>query len=391
MTYLDYNATAPIRPEVRQAMLDAMRVPGNASSIHHYGRTARKLLEDARTKLAKLVSANPADIVFTASATEANHLALQGLPPGTRVLASAIEHLSVLKQPLDIQLIPVDGNGVVDLAALEALLTASDQPTVVSVMIANNEVGSIQPLAEVVALAKRYGALTHSDSVQAVGRLPLSFADLDLDLMTLGFHKCGGPVGVGALVMRPGLTLTPYLCGGGHERQLRAGTHNIPSIAGLGALVERLLSEGEVERQQQLVLQQRLERGLQAFGDAVTIMATKAPRLPNTTCVGLANVAAEQQLIKLDMAGVAVSSGSACSSGKVGASRVLQAMNIAPELLQSTIRLSWGWASTAGDIDALLLAYQDLMPKTSAKPNPKASAGTSPANPPDNRQIPLAI
>lgn len=389
MTYLDYNATAPVRPEVRQAMLDAMRAPGNASSIHHYGRTARKLLEDARAKLAKLVDANPADIVFTASATEANHLALQGLPRGTRVLASAVEHLSVLKQPIDPQIIPVDGNGVVDLGALEALLAASDQPTVVSVMIANNEIGTIQPLAEVVTLAKRYGALVHSDAVQAVGRLPLSFAELGLDLMSLGFHKCGGPVGVGALVMRPGLTLTPYLCGGGHERQLRAGTHNIPAIAGLGALMDRLLSEGEVERQQQLVLQQRLERGLQAFGAAVTIMAAKAPRLPNTCCVGIANVAADQQLIKLDMAGVAVSSGSACSSGKVGASRVLQAMNIAPALLQSTIRLSWGWATTAADIDALLQAYQQLLPKMGDKVGDKAAASALAQT--DTRQIPLAI
>jgi cysteine desulfurase len=364
MTYLDYNATAPMRPQVRQAMLSAMGQVGNPSSVHGYGRSARKLVEDARGSLAKFVGASPAEIVLTASATEANHLALQGVSfqgaQPMRLLVSAVEHASLLKQPCGVECLAVTADGVVDLLALEELLAARpDQPTLISVMLANNETGIVQPIAEVVALAKRYGALVHSDVVQGVGRMAVDFAELGVDLMTLGFHKCGGPLGVGALVVRSGVPLRPYLYGGGHEQGRRAGTHNIAAIAGMGALVDVLLDTGPAEWQQQRLLQQRLESGLSALMD-VTVIGDAAPRLGNISGLTQPKLPAQQQLIQLDLAGIAVSSGSACSSGKVIDSHVLRAMNMAEPLRQNAIRVSWGWGTSPADIDHFLDGYHQL-------------------------------
>jgi cysteine desulfurase len=226
-------------------------------------------------------------------------------------------------------------------------------------MLANNETGIVQPIAEVVALAKRYGALVHSDVVQGVGRMAVDFAELGVDLMTLGFHKCGGPVGVGALVVRSGVPLRPYLYGGGHEQGRRAGTHNIAAIAGMGALVDVLFDTGAAEWQQQRLLQQRLESGLSALMD-VTVIGDAAPRLGNISGLTQPKLPAQQQLIQLDLAGIAVSSGSACSSGKVIDSHVLRAMNMAEPLRQNAIRVSWGWGTSPADIDHFLDGYHQL-------------------------------
>jgi cysteine desulfurase len=362
--YLDYNATAPIRAEALQAMTDALSAPGHASSVHGPGRRARRLLEEARAEVAALAGAEPDWVIFTSGGTEANNLALRGLL-SARVLVSAGEHDSVLQAAATAERVSLTAEGTVDLDALAAALEESPRGTLVSVMLANNETGVIQPLAEVVALARAAGARVHCDAVQAAGKIPVDMTALGVDLMTLSAHKLGGPPGVGALLARPDLPLTAMQRGGGQERRRRAGTENLPGIAGFGAACA--VAARELPAMAALVdLRDRFEAAARDLAPTLRVFAAAAPRLPNTSCVALPGLSAETQLMALDLAGVAVSSGAACSSGKVQPSHVLTAMGASPEEAGSAIRVSLGWASAAADIDRLLAAWGDLYRRSRA-------------------------
>jgi cysteine desulfurase len=362
-SYLDYNASAPVRPEVALAMAAALGRTGNPSSVHRAGREARALLEHARAAVAALVGAPPHAVVFTSGGTEANNQALQS--DSGRGLVSAIEHDSVLAAAPDALRIPVDGNGVIDLAKLVELLAAA-RPALVSVMLANNETGVIQPVREVVVCAHRHGALAHCDAVQAAGKIPLDVSKLGADFMTLSAHKLGGPSGVGALVLGPGIEPVALHQGGAQERRWRPGTENLPGIVGFGRACE--LAAADTGWQQRVgALRDRLEAGIAAIAPEARVLGVGAPRLANTSCVTMPGVGNQTQLIDLDLAGIAVSAGSACSSGKVGPSHVLAAMGVAADEAQSAIRISLGWASTASDVDRFLAAWGRLYQRTRAR------------------------
>jgi cysteine desulfurase len=353
--YLDYNASAPIRPEAAAAVARALSLTGNASSVHGFGRRARACLEDAREAVAALVGAPARAVVFTSGGTEANALALRGTGR-PRVLLSAGEHPSVLKAVDGARLVPLRRDGVIDLARLAAMLEEGAQPALVSVMLANNETGVIQPLEEVIALARRHGALVHCDAVQAAGKIAIDRGALGVDLLSLSAHKIGGPQGVGALIVGDALEVTPLLRGGGQERGRRAGTENLPGIAGFAAAAE--LAKAELADTARIAaLRDDLERRLRALAPEAVIFGATAPRLPNTTCVAVPGLAAETQVMSLDLAGVAVSAGSACSSGKVAPSHVLRAMAASEAETAAAIRISLGWASTSADVDRFLYAW----------------------------------
>ncbi len=362
--YLDHNATAPLRPEAAAAMEDALRAGGNASSIHAEGRAARARVEAAREAVASLVRARPAEVVFTASGTEANNQALRATG-FARAVVSAIEHDSVLATRPDAVVAPVGGDGTIDLDALEALLAAAPGPTLVSVMLANNETGAIQPVAEAARIAHKAGGALHCDAVQAAGRIPVDVSALGADYLTLSGHKIGGPPGAGALVARDGAALEALIRGGGQERAMRAGTENVPAIAGFGAAA-RAAAEGLDGLARLARLRDAMEARLAALAP-VTMFAKRAPRLPNTSCVAMPGVAAETQVMALDLDGVAVSAGAACSSGRVGAPRVLLAMGAEPALAASAIRISLGWTTTAADIDRLVAAWEQLWRRAAAR------------------------
>jgi cysteine desulfurase len=355
--YLDYNATAPLRPEAASAMMSAFELCGNASSVHRFGRLARRAVEDARETLAAAVDAAAADIVFTSGGTETNNLALRGA--GGTAIVSAVEHDSVRAAHDDAVTIRVDRDGLVDLSHLEELLAGAEAPALVSVMLANNETGVVQPIAEVVALARRFDALVHCDAVQALGKIPLSFAALGVDMMTLSAHKLGGPQGAGALIVRDGVDLAPLLRGGGQERSRRAGTENVAAIAGFGAAAA--LTEQAVASAPALeALRDGIEDRVRAIAPDAVIYGAGAPRLPNTSCIGLPGVSNEVQVMKLDLAGVAVSAGAACSSGKITPSHVLQAMGAGDDAAASAIRISLGWQTSTDDCDRLIDAWSAL-------------------------------
>ena len=356
-TYLDHNATSPLRPAVKAAMLKAMDVGGNASSVHTEGRAARKLMDDAREKLAFWLGCLPQMITFTSGGTEANNMALRGVAV-ERILVSAIEHPSVLAAAKasgkTVEIIPVDQNGLVILSTLEKMLSGTK--ALVSVMLANNETGVIQPVAEIATLVHQAGALLHVDAMQAIGKIPVNFGLLGVDLLTVGAHKFGGPTGIGALIIRDGLVVEPHLTGGGQELRRRAGTENLTAIAGFAALAgEEMLSTGHLRDQ----LEQRLE--------GAVIFSTGADRLANTTCFAIAGLNAETLLMKYDLEGIAVSSGSACSSGKITRSHVMQAMAVPPDLASGAIRVSFGWNSTEADVNHFLTITHNFKARASAK------------------------
>jgi cysteine desulfurase len=357
-TYLDWNATAPLRPEAVAAMNAALAQCGNPSSVHRRGRTARRIVEDSRAPVAALVGASPDSVVFVSGGTEANHLALLGAGR-ERVLVSAVEHDSLLRASPGAERIPVDGNGIVDLDALGRQLAGDDRPALVSVMFANNETGIVQPIAEVAALAHAHGALFHCDAVQGAGKSALDSAALGADLLTLSAHKLGGPPGIGALVVAGGLDLVPLQRGGGQEHGRRAGTENVPGIAGFAAAAAAAMA-GFADYDRVGRLRDALEAEITAIaGDAVVIGAA-ARRLPNTAAIAMPGMPAETQVIALDLDGIMVSAGAACSSGKVGPSHVLAAMGVAPDLAVSTIRVSLGWSSTAADIEHFVQSWSAL-------------------------------
>jgi cysteine desulfurase len=363
LSYLDYNASTPVRPEVIEAMAAALGRTGNPSSVHQAGRKARAVLEDARAAVAALVCAPPDAVVFTSGGTEANNQALQSV--SGQKLVSAIEHDSVLAAVPDAPRIPVDEHGVIDLKKLgEQLETV--RPALISVMLANNETGVIQPIREVVASARRHGALVHCDAVQAAGKIPIDAKALGVDFMTLSAHKLGGPPGVGALVLGPGIEPIALHHGGAQERRWRPGTENLPGIVGFARACELAAADAGWQRRVG-ALRDRLEAGIAAIAPQARALGAGAPRLANTSCLTMPGVANQIQLIDFDLAGIAVSAGSACSSGKVGPSHVLAAMGVAAEEAQTAIRASLGWASAAADVDRFVAAWGRLFERTRAR------------------------
>jgi cysteine desulfurase len=357
-TYLDWNATAPLRPEAAAAMAASLARSGNPSSVHRWGRAARQTVEHARSAVAALLDAPPEGVVFVSGGTEANHLALLGTGR-ERILISAVEHDSVRRAVPKAEQIPVDRDGIVMLDALDDLLAADPRPALVSVMLANNETGVVQPVRAIAALAHARGALFHCDAVQAAGKIALDFDAIGADLVALSAHKLGGPPGVGALIARDGLWLAPLLRGGGQEGGRRAGTENLAGIAGFAAAATAAAAEITVYDRVRM-LRDALERGVAEVTSEAVALGAAAPRLPNTAAIALPGVAAETQVIALDLDGVMVSAGAACSSGKVGPSHVLEAMGVEPELAASTIRVSLGWSSSEADIDHFLEAWTAL-------------------------------
>lgn len=360
--YLDYNAGAPARPEVIAAMAEVLGHVGNPSSVHGPGRRARARLEAAREEVAALAGAQPGGVVFTSGGTEANNLALRGCGR-SRILVSAVEHASVREAVPQAEIIPVDCTGTVDLVALERLLAADGRPALVSVMLANNETGVVQPVARMAALARRFGALVHCDAAQGGGRMSVALSDLDVDFLTLSAHKLGGPAGIGVLIgSKPDTSLAPILLGGGQERRRRAGSENLAGIVGFG-IAARLAAaeqaEGAAPRRMG-ELRDRLEQAVQARVPGAIVVADGALRLCNTSCLALPGVPAQVQVMALDLGGVAVSAGSACSSGKVAESAVLKAMGLAPEIAGAAVRVSLGPASTEAEIGLFLSVWCEL-------------------------------
>lgn len=359
--YLDYNATAPLHQQALAKMREWLTVPANPSSVHAFGRAAKKQLEDARKIIAEAISAWPNEIIFTGSGTEANVTALCGFPE-RRLLVSAIEHSSVLKNVSDT--IKVDANGIIDLADLEKKLALDSRPALISVMLANNETGVIQPIAEIASICKKYGALLHSDAVQALGKIPVDFSLLGADMLTISAHKAGGAFGAAALVIKNNLAVKPLLTGGGQELGRRAGTENIAAISAFAAAVEAI----DLAKMQKLrTWLDEMEVQMKVAGGI--IFGENALRLPNTTCVAMPYVGNEVQLIDFDLNNYAVSAGSACSSGRIEKSHVLLAMGGAPELAQCAIRVSTGWNTTEEEIKKFTDSWLKLAGRL-AKSNP---------------------
>lgn len=367
--YLDWNATTPLRPEARQAMAAAWDLPGNPSSVHAEGRQARRMIEDARTAVAEAVGAQSRNVVFTSSGTEANALALTpGIRKGAgapvhRLMLSAIEHASVLTggrfPPAAIGRIPVTPSGVVDLNRLESL-PVSDGPALVSIMAANNETGALQPVREAAELVHQAGGLLHVDAVQALGKIPFDINEIGADLATLSAHKIGGPKGIGVLVLADGIEgVDPLLRGGGQEMGRRAGTENVAGIAGFGAAVRAAMISRGADAPRLERLRNRLENGLKETAGTM-VFSEDVPRLPNTTLFTIPGLRAETAVIGFDLEGIAVSSGSACSSGKVQPSHVLEAMGFGAKLAQGAVRLSLGWSTSEEEIDCCLKAWRKL-------------------------------
>jgi cysteine desulfurase len=366
--YFDWNATAPLRGEARAAMLAALERTGNASSVHAEGRSARRLVEEARASVAALAGAAAQNVVFTSGATEANMLALTpnfgGTPRRDRLFVSAIEHPSVRSGGRfpegDVEELPVTGVGIVDLDALRPALSKAKHP-LVSLMVANNETGVIQPLRRAAEIVHAAGGLLHVDAVQGAGRIPIAMANLGADLMSLSSHKIGGPQGAGALIRRAGLSPEPLIKGGGQERGFRAGTENVAAIASFGAAAEAALSGLGAESAKMAELRDRLEAGIRAITPGVVIFGEGAERLPNTSLLAVPGTKAETALIAFDLKGIALSSGSACSSGKVQPSHVLAAMRVEPGLARAALRISLGGETTETDLDLLLNAWKKVV------------------------------
>jgi cysteine desulfurase len=358
--YLDYNANAPVKPAVIEAMMLALGCTGNPSSVHGFGRAARRALEQARASVAALVGAQPDAVLFTSGGTEANNQVLASVP-GPR-LVSAVEHASVLEAAPDAERLPVDAQGRVALERLAERL-AGTRPALVSVMLANNETGVVQPVAEITRLARACGARIHCDAVQAAAKVNVDLRALGVDFLTLSAHKLGGPQGVGAVVLGDGIEPVALLRGGGQERRWRPGTENLPGIAGFGRACDLALEDQDLGRRT-AALRDRLEAEIRAVAPSARICGAAAERLPNTSCLAMPGVSNQTQLMALDLEGIAVSTGSACSSGKVGPSHVLAAMGIEPAEAASAIRVSLGWASRDADVDRFVAAWTRLYART---------------------------
>jgi cysteine desulfurase len=362
--YLDYNASAPLRPDILALMADIWRHPGNASSVHGFGRTARKHVEEARSRVAELVGVKPAQVIFNSGATEGNNTVLHAYQ-SQRVLVSAIEHPSVLYVLPQAETIPVTQDGVIDLDALHRLITQGQPPALISVMTVNSETGVIQPIQDIAQMAKACGAHLHTDSVQAAGRIALDMTDMGADYLTLSAHKMGGPQGVGALIVRRGLDIPRYILGGSQETLKRAGTHNTAGIAGMGLAAE-IARKSLPDYNRIRNLRDMMEQTLLDIAPEARIFGAQAPRVGNTTDIALPGVDAQIQMMALDLDGVAVSSGSACSSGTFKPSHVLKAMGAEENTCRSALRISLGYGTTASDIDRLISAWKKMYMTTRA-------------------------
>lgn len=364
--YLDYNATAPMLPSVIEAMNKVMASAYNPSSAHALGRKAKGLLEEAREVVADVVSAWPNEVIFTASGTEANNMLLRGFE-GYPLLVGATEHASIQKlaAKLGADMLPVDAQGHIDLDVLESKLAALGRPALVSVMLANNETGIIQPLAEISRVVKDHGGLLHTDAVQALGKIAFDMGTLGVDAMTLCAHKCGGPVGVGALIVRQDLPIKPLLVGGGQELNRRAGTENLAAIAGFAEAVRVVRTREWVAQAENWM--GALEDSIRKIASDAVIVGADTARLPNTACILMPNVPSETQLMSFDLDGVCVSAGSACSSGRIEPSHVLKAMGYTEAQAKTAIRISAGWGSTKDEIAQFERSWEKIYSRIALK------------------------
>jgi cysteine desulfurase len=355
--YFDHNATVPVRSDVANVISEALALGGNASSVHSIGRQARKMVEEAREKIARLIGARPAEIVFTSGGTEANNLILRGT--GCRhFLASAIEHDSVLDAGENIEQLPVAESGVIDIAALEVRLKKNDGQTLVSIMLANNETGVVQPIAEVVQIVRKYGGLVHTDAIQAIGKISVDWTEIGVDFMSLSAHKIGGPQGVGALVVNENVPLSALIRGGGQERYRRAGTENVPGIVGFGVAAHASQELNDITQIRKL--RDQLESSIKAITIGAIVHGERSIRLPNTSCISMPGVTNETQVMKFDLEGIMVSAGSACSSGKVQASHVLKAMGVDNKVASNAIRVSLGPSNTLMEVNHFVKRWKKM-------------------------------
>jgi len=373
--YFDYNATTPLAPTVTDAVTRAMRdVFGNASSIHHFGQQAKATMDEARSAVAALLNADPSEIVFTSGGTEADNLAIRGAaealePTGRRhLIASAIEHEAVLntlralaRRGWRTTLLPVDQSGIVSPDRLREVIDADT--ALVSVMHANNEIGTIQPVAQLAAIAHEHGALMHTDAVQSVGKIPVDVRALGVDLLSLSAHKFNGPKGAGVLWIKRGTRMQPTVTGGKHERNRRAGTENVAAIAGLGVAATLAAGKMATDAARTAALRDRLETGILRNVPGTAVNGTRDQRVPNTTNISFERVEAESLLIALDLEGIAVSTGSACSSGTLEPSHVLKAMGLPSHRTQNSLRFSLGMFSTEDEVDRVVEVLPRLVEK----------------------------
>ena len=370
--YLDHNATTPVLPDVLEAMLPFQREAfGNPSSVHQFGRRARVAVDDARDAVADVLRAPASSVIFSSGGTEANNTIIKGVAQarrerGRHLVTSQIEHPAVLdacealeRQGYEITYVPVDEHGVVDPQAVRESLT--DQTILVSIMLANNEVGALQPIADIAAAARERGVLMHTDAVQAFGKLPLSVDDLGVDFLSFSGHKIYAPKGIGGWYERSAATLQPLLHGGHQERGRRSGTENVPGIAALGKACVIASGDAAAEGERQRQLQQRLEHGIRERIGNVRIQGEEAPRLPGTTNAAFGGTEGEALMMSLDLQGVAISTGSACSSGSLEPSHVLRAMRVPRPYLHGALRFSMGRSTTADDVDYVLDILPDIV------------------------------
>ena len=387
--YLDWNATAPLHDAARQAVVDALDAVGNPSSVHAEGRAARRIIEHARVDIASLIGAGPDDIVLTSGATEANATVLAG--GWDTVFIAGFEHDSVRAAATvsGAHIIPLatDAAGLVNASALiDAVLrdTRALGRALLTLQAANNETGIRQDLAPVFAFAREHGIVTHCDAVQIAGRLPFDRGTAGADLVSLSAHKLGGPKGAGALAIRDKVALSPLIVGGGQQRYRRAGTENVPGIAGFGAAaraaIAAIANAGAIAR-----MRDDLERRLLALTPDAIIVGAASPRLPNTTCVALPGRLAEILVIKFDMAGIAISAGAACSSGKVGLSPVLASMGLPPGVVRGAVRLSLGATTTAADIDRVCDVWAEIAHTAAARQHLHTGTSSTGVKPPATR------
>jgi cysteine desulfurase len=373
--YFDYNATTPLAPDVTEAVVRATRdVFGNASSVHHFGQQAKAAMDDARSAVAALLNGDPSEIVFTSGGTESDNFAIRGAadalePTGRRhLIASAVEHEAVLNTLRSLArkgwrttLLPVDHTGIVSADRLRDAIT--DDTAVVSVMQANNEIGTIQPIAALAAIAHEHGALMHTDAVQSAGKIPVDVRALGVDLLSLSAHKFNGPKGAGVLWIKRGTRMQPIVTGGKHERNRRAGTENVPAIAGLGVAAQLAAGKLAGEGARISALRDRLEAGILGGVAGTAVNGAVDGRVPNTTNISFERVEAESLLIALDLEGIAVSTGSACSSGTLEPSHVLRAMGLPTHRTQSSLRFSLGMFSTQEEVDRVVEVLPRLVDK----------------------------
>ena len=366
---LDYNATTPTKPEVVQIISEALQEVGNPSSVHSFGRRSRELIEQSRDSLAEMVGANSTDIIFTSGGTESNNMALSA-SGRRRIIISAIEHPSIMvaaeKLYSEVVLLPVNNNGLVTHDILLKAIGADGSDALISVMLANNETGVIQPIKELAAIAHNTGAIFHCDAVQGPGRIPINMNALGVDMLSISGHKFGGPKGVGAIILSPKLHVKPLIIGGGQERGWRGGTENVPGIVGMGLAARLAISD--LKRSRELKnLRNYLENKIREICNEVVIYSSEVERLPNTSSITMPGVQSETQVMTFDLAGIAVSAGSACSSGKVEASHVLKAMGSDESISGCAIRVSLGWDTSPEDIERFIGVWRATLAGLSSR------------------------